>query len=248
MRNLPSLLQTIVDTDMLSRLYAVSGIVRGEKDFEIDYKIDVETLYFQWAWARIMRTNSLDIFSACADAGLNGRPSWIPDLRKTWGTDRALFCRIHNIPAAQQCEKLEDPIGNQSILIEMDGNNRRLIVKGIDVVDRIIKIGPVGDVTRNMDDPTNLRNGLLAAISDWEEMCISACKELYGESGPLSDDPASVTSSGAFGPFLKPERAIKFATALLRGYKKWNDEEHPASLAERFQVWRWNLPVRYPIV
>ena len=234
---------------MLSRLYAISGILSGGKDFEIDYKIDTETLYFQWAWARIARSNSLDILSACADAGENGRPSWIPDLRKTWGTDKALFCRIHDIPPAQQCEKLRTPINDDGSgrTINLDGLSRRLLVGRSLFVNRIVKVGAVGDVTRNLEDPTKLRDGLIFAIATWEDMC-SNDKKFSSKGTEMGNGLPLATYSGAFGPSLKPESAISFATALFRGYKKWNSEEHPASLMERFQVWRWNIPVRCKIL
>lgn len=80
-KNILTILQSTQETKYLDprdRLYTILGIVRDKEDFEIVYSIPVTQLYRKLAKKRIMRTNTLDILSACADSSRFGDlPSWV---------------------------------------------------------------------------------------------------------------------------------------------------------------------------
>lgn len=87
------------------RLYALAGISEDNQDFVIDYSTSVTDVYISWARRRIIRTESLDVFSACTDSGSEDHPSWVPNLQMPWGVDRALSCQAHNLNIARQDPK-----------------------------------------------------------------------------------------------------------------------------------------------
>jgi hypothetical protein len=68
-------------SDPRDKLYALLGILRDDGDIVVDYEKLWDVIYKTWALNRIKRTKSLDIFSAYADSGSHGLPSWVPDLR-----------------------------------------------------------------------------------------------------------------------------------------------------------------------
>ena len=59
-------------SDPRDKLYAVLGVVEDTQDIEIDYSKPVKLVYRDWAMKRILKTESLEALSACADSGRTG--------------------------------------------------------------------------------------------------------------------------------------------------------------------------------
>jgi len=150
-----------------------------------------------------------------------------------WGNDRPLFCRTHGLEEAKQQHRYNASWGISYSLKPFPLPiviGERLHVSG-SILQNIRTIGTIADVTQNLVDPTKLREGLLNSITSWETMCVKA----------FGADLAPTYSTAGLPVFSTG--ALRFADALLRGYVKWGDEQHPASLMERFHVWRYDLPV-----
>lgn len=91
----------------------------------------------------------------------------------------------------------------------------------------------MGDITKGLDDPTNIREPILDIIKEWERMCNRA-SEFYVA-------PKDFSGKRPLSGFSEAETA--FTDAILRGAVKWSDGKHPAPLNQRYQVWRWDLPI-----
>lgn len=129
-------------TDPRDRLFAILGIVEDSIDVEIDYSIPVEKVYRDWAWKRIRRTKTLDILTACADSRRSGDlPSWVPDLRKPFGQNKALWIDSQFGDNGCRPRKLE-LLQSEAISFSADG--RRVLVKGI-YSSSITSLSVVGD-------------------------------------------------------------------------------------------------------
>lgn len=217
------------------RLFALLGVTTDPRLIKVNYSAPPEIVYTLWATERLTYSINLDIFSACADSRAGGLPSWVPDLRKPWGSDRALFCATHNLSIAKQTPRYKASGDWFKGSTPIEGGT--LHIHGIWIYqdehrdgDEIKMLGVVGDIASKLVDPTKLREGLIESIRGWEEMCAS---NLSWNMEPVKIDE-SVRIEAA---------SIRFADCLLRGFRQWGDESHPASLAERFHAWRWNLPV-----
>lgn len=206
----------------------------GSRDFRINYLISVERVYIYWATERILRTKFLDVLSACGDSSQYGLLPWVPDLRLPWGTNQALFCQTHGLPEGNQNPSYRPDrylgFESQPDII----NSAVLRVEGCPL-GIIRALGPIGDVTQRLTNPTKLREGLLVPIIAWESMCTDTLGVSMAPAYSLSSDPS--------GQNVFSRLALSFANALFRGYKKWGSENHPATLMERFHIWCWNLPI-----
>ena len=181
------------------------GIVQDNLDITLDYRKPVETVYTEWAVNRIRRTQSLDILSACADSSSGGLPSWVPDLRREWGGDRALFCRTHGLSESMQNSKFHifrssSAIINASLQLSVLGSK----------VTKIMAISEVGDPTKGLTDPTKLKDALLGIIQAWERMCLTA--------GVMSNPDPIIGYTEFIGN--------TFSGALFRGYTNWSNENN----------------------
>lgn len=162
--------------DPRDRLFAILGVVEDSKDIEIDYASSVGHVYKQWATKRIIRTESLDVLSACADSGRTGElPSWVPDLRRPWGQDKILWEWAH-YSAPRLRWKIIGPgtqlipshiSTNASEAFSVDGS--RLSVHGTFMAE-VKSLSSVADVTAKIlvSDPTDLKSRLKEIIQGWE--------------------------------------------------------------------------------
>lgn len=147
-------------SDPRDRLYAIRGIVEDNQDIEIDYSIPVQHVYRNWAEKRIRRTQTLDILGACADSGRGGElPSWVPDLRRSFGQDKPLWIASQGLPKIFDCGKCDD------LCFSEDGLKVNISGK---FVGKIGKLTSVGDVVANLPDPTDLEARLRQILAEWE--------------------------------------------------------------------------------
>ena len=84
-------------TDARDRLFGLMGMVDEGEDIKPDYTQDYKVVYKSWVMRHIVRTQSLDVLSLCADETQHDFPSWVPDLTKPSGCDNALFYIMHAI-------------------------------------------------------------------------------------------------------------------------------------------------------
>lgn len=233
------------------RLYALSGITEDKEDFTVDHLTATGDIYASWARKRIPRTRTLDILSACADSSQGGLPSWVPDLRRPWRSDRALFCSTHNLQIARQNPQFLANSHFRSISPTQTGlsepalafvTDDALLVTTGRKLSTIAVIGIAGDITTGLTDPTKISERVLQIVSAWERMC-SEWGFYKVEPKGIQSDPevANPETEGPFSRFNPSE--MEFADVLLRGYVKWSDEVHLAPLVERYHLWRWKLPV-----
>jgi hypothetical protein len=73
------------------------GMADEGEDIKLDYTQDYKEVYRSWVVRHIMRTQSLDVLSLCADETQHNFPSWVPDLTQTSGCDNPLFHIMHAI-------------------------------------------------------------------------------------------------------------------------------------------------------
>ncbi|KAF4628422.1 hypothetical protein G7Y89_g9736 [Cudoniella acicularis] len=200
-------------SDPRDRLYAILGVTEDNEDVEIGYSIPVEQVYRTWAEKRIRRTNTLDIFSVCADSarGSGDLPSWVPDLRRPFGQDKTLWIFSHiskrkywnNLLNIAKARRLE-----HCISLGISDNRSTLSIDGYRI-DHITFLGRAGDAVTNLQYYTNLKPRLLEIITDWEQ---------------------------SFSPTPDDKNKPRFVEALLRDFEtsKWDD----IILREAYDAWR----------
>jgi len=161
--------------DLRDKLFAILGIVKDKEDIEIDYSIPVEQVYRNWAEKRIRRTQTLDILSACADSTRSGDlPSWVPDLRRSFGQDKPLWIFSHITGykhILKDVWKSEADRTCQDLYFSPDGS--ALTVKGHQV-GSIAHLSTIGDVVNNLQNPTDLNDRLQEILVDWERTANNA--------------------------------------------------------------------------
>jgi len=210
----------------------------SDEDIEIDYSKPFERVYADWAWKRIHRLQSLDVFSVCADsAGTSDGeqspvPSWTPDLRFHMGRDNSLFFQVHQLPNAIYNEKWS--AGSfEPLNARRSPDGLKLALRGVQV-DRIVKMSDVAylaEMAETQYNPLFLTSSLRAIISDWEDMIWTHF------------NPSSIYSANFLFSI--------FTSALLRDYKRWGNQQaifsifphRTATLSERYAVWRDIIPV-----
>lgn len=154
-------------SDPRDKLYAVLGVVEDTQDIEIDYSKLVEIVYRDWAIKRILRIKKLDILSACADSGrVPGLPSWVPDLRRPWAIDKALW-RITVEQRQQDLVRIspDDMPWTHKTVFREHGSQLALVGS---FIEEIVSLSSVGDAVSNLNDPADLTNRLLEIIIAWE--------------------------------------------------------------------------------
>ncbi|KAN0122803.1 Heterokaryon incompatibility protein (HET) domain containing protein [Hyaloscypha variabilis] len=158
-------------TDPRDRLYAIRGIVEDNHDIEIDYSIPVHQVYRNWAEKRIRRTNTVDIFSACADSSRGGDlPSWVPDLRRPFGQDKPLW--IASQTSRNGLEKWAGQHGGlfcSDLHFSDDGLKVSLLGRCAVNSFKIFNLTSVGDVVTGLPDPTDLEVRLKQIVEDWKK-------------------------------------------------------------------------------
>ena len=159
-------------SDPRDRLYAILGVVEDTADVDIDYSIPVHEVYRNWASRRIRRTNTLDVLNACADSSRSGDlPSWVPDLRRPWGQDRALWklSAGKDSPLGMLLQPLgRDPPDVENYMdFQFSEDGLRLQVAGHQLC-RITSLSSVGDAVTNLGNPIELTNRLKEIVTTWE--------------------------------------------------------------------------------
>ena len=219
-------------SDPRDRLYAIRGIVEDNKDIEIDYSTPVQHVYHNWAARRIKRTNSLDILSACADSSRGGDlPSWVPDLRRPFGQDKLLWIACHKPrDVTQKPETMaqnsgywrQGPIRKhvspqfQCRDLGFSESGSKLNVSG-KYAGRIVNMTNVGDVVKDLPDPTDPGPRLRQIILDWETV-------LY------------LPSNQSDNEYLAPKG---FKESLLRSFYPWSkDQPNHDVLSMPYDIWR----------
>jgi len=219
-------------SDPRDRLYAIRGIVEDNKDIEIDYSTPVQHVYHNWAARRIKRTNSLDILSACADSSRGGDlPSWVPDLRRPFGQDKLLWIACHKSrDVTQKPETMaqnsgywrQGPIRKhvspqfQCRDLGFSESGSKLNVSG-KYAGRIVNMTNVGDVVKDLPDPTDPGPRLRQIILDWETV-------LY------------LPSNQSDNEYLAPKG---FKESLLRSFYPWSkDQPNHDVLSMPYDIWR----------
>lgn len=230
--NLLTILREVQDaqcTDPRDKIFALKGLLLQDEaeDIEIDYSKSIKRVYADWAWKRIDRLQSLDIFSICADSagssipGLysanesEGIPSWTPDLRKALGRDNPLFKRSHS-------GQLPRGIYNRPFLVTRSDDGLKLSMVGARS-DKVAMLTSIGDPTQSLVNPISLSSSLLAIIEDWERLILRHFR-------PERMDKAAQLSK-------------TFTRTLLRGYHAWGKDRKGAWLRQRYEVWRGLLEV-----
>jgi Heterokaryon incompatibility protein (HET) len=89
--------QGVQYSDARDRLFGLMGMVDGGEDIKPDYTQDYKEVYRSWVVRHIVRTQSLDVLSLCADETQHNFPSWVPDLTQPSGCDNPLFYIMHAI-------------------------------------------------------------------------------------------------------------------------------------------------------
>lgn len=156
--------------DPRDRLFAILAVVNYERDVDIDYSIPVQEVYRNWAVKRIRRTNTLDVLSACADSGRAGDlPSWVPDLRRTWGQDKLLWIHTHVMKrdALGTSRYTEYPNNYKCQDLSFSNNSMRLTVRGKSC-RTITALSPLSDAINGLEDPTDLTERFLQIIRTWQ--------------------------------------------------------------------------------
>jgi hypothetical protein len=154
-------------SDPRDRLYAILGIA-SSADVDINYSISAQVVYQNWAEMRIRRTNSLDILSACADSSGSGDlPSWVPDLRNSFGQDKTLWMWEHLI-GPQLVSKSYSGVTTSCESLSFSHDRRKLSVQGI-FISPVALITRAGDCVANLRDPTDLKPRLLEIIAGWKD-------------------------------------------------------------------------------
>jgi len=154
-------------SDPRDKLYAIFGVVDDTEDVSIDYSSSVEAIYRDWAIKSIRRTKSLDIFSACNDSAKIGKlPSWVPDLRDTWGKDKHLFMWTYRFCAKHLNYAWRPSLKDMELLFSKD--LFQLHVDGFNI-GSIASLSQVGDAVTNIPDPTDLTERLKSIVTQWEK-------------------------------------------------------------------------------
>jgi hypothetical protein len=196
-------------TDPRDRLYAILGVVEDAEDVEIDYSIPVQTVYRNWAERRIRRTGTLDVLGACADSSRSGDlPSWVPDLRRPWGQDKALWVGSTQRDFRSMIKRRMQNSPNLPEASVSEGGPQ-LRVTGR-CLDTITSMGHVGDVVTGLRDPTDIKPRMLAIISNWE-----TCLQGQG--------------------FTRSQHLLIFREAVLRQYV---EPSHTGELVNDYEAFR----------
>jgi hypothetical protein len=222
-------------SDPRDRLYAILGIVDDTKDIDIDYTIPVQQVYRNWAEKRIKRTQTLDILSACADSSRGGDlPSWVPDLRRPFGKDKALWIESQTWRNEAETRLKEnrrsrsregkDPWEFHCRGLAFAEDGLKLSVSG-QYEGEIVNLTTVGDVVTDLLDPTDLDSRLRQIIGDWERTL-----EETGE--PRT--PGDIKSLTGFEETLLREFHITWSSYRIK-YDLWRPgESRLASYFDRF--------------
>jgi hypothetical protein len=198
-------------TDPRDRLYAIQGIVKDNHDIEIDYSIPVHQVYRNWAEKRIRRTNTVDIFSACADSSRGGDlPSWVPDLRRPFGQDKPLW-----IASQTSGQWANDSLFCRDLHFSDDGLKVSLPGRYPGKSFKISNLTSVGDVVTGLPDPTDLEVRLKQIVEDWKKT-LDRPRWVY--------DDESLTPRG-------------FEETLLRSFYPW-PAQHEDPLSMPYKFWR----------
>jgi len=150
-------------TDPRDRLFAILGVVEDTEDVDIDYSVPVQEVYRKWAERRMRRKGCLDVLGACADSSRSGDlPSWVPDLRRSWGQDKSLWVQT-------QSEAFKTGLEMRLSVNELifSNSDTSLAVLG-QRWDSAAFLSSVGDVATNFRDPTTLKYSLLGIVESWE--------------------------------------------------------------------------------
>jgi hypothetical protein len=220
-------------SDPRDRLYAIKGIVEDNEDIEIDYSTPVQHVYHNWAARRIKRTNSLDILTACADSSRGGDlPSWVPDLRRPFGQDKLLWIACHKLrrDGTEKSENMTQNSGHwrqglirKHVFFQFQCRDLGFSVSGSKLslsgrhAGTIFNMTNVGDVVKDLPDPTDLGSRLRQVIVDWEMV-------LY-----------SLSRQSAQNEYLAPRG---FKESLLRSFYPWSkDQPNDDVLSMPYDIW-----------
>lgn len=207
-------------SDPRDKLYAILGVVEDAKDVEIDYSKPVEAVYRDWAISRILRTNSLDILSACADSGKTAAlPSWVPDLRWPWAHDKELWRVTHKQDPFESFLRGKDLVRIGHYIVAMPWNRRDLFPENDfqlaltgSLIEEIVSLSSVGDAVTNLDNPSDLTTRLLDIINDWEN---------WFQQKVFSLDLPSNIKENAFRTSLLREESGASGSGLSEQYTRW---------------------------
>jgi hypothetical protein len=223
--------QGVHSSDPRDRLFGLMGIAEDAEDIEPDYSQEHKEMYRSWVSRHIIRSQSLDALSLCADSTQYGFPSWVPDLTRALGNDFILFDLAHsmrvrdNLPPHPQIYNASGSAGTKARFTEtLDPKLSARILRPTLCV-RGIHIETIATITPDMLDfplvdlgPENSAAFLKQRMQEIELVTISSLEvEVFREAAPLS------TLFDEFG------------TTLFRGY---NHPSHAATPASRYKCWR----------
>lgn len=164
----------------------------------------------------------MDILSACADAGSRpGYPSWVPNLQQAWGEDKQLWLGIYSVNGDRDLITNYPERDLWGSLIFFSTDMSRLTVNG-QILGCIESLSSIGDITRDLSDPTDLLASLQSVVEEWEKWALDSLAFLIGFQ-PISS--------------LKKWATNEFIFALLRqnlaesytAYQEWRDYAHPVN-------------------
>lgn len=222
--------QGVQYTDARDRLFGLMGMANEGEDIKPDYTQNFKEVYRSWAMRHIVRTQSLDVLSLCADETQHNFPSWLPDLTQPSGCDNPLFYIMHAIrgssnltPNAQlyhasgnantrtRFTETPDPSSTRSLIRVL---RPTLCVKAIHI-EKIIGTTPdLADTIYNMD--SQLLADLQQRMKEIEDRVFTV---QY-----LRPNPVSLSKIYE-----------EFGTTLFRGNSHPWDSISPA---ERYERWR----------
>ncbi|CZR67011.1 uncharacterized protein PAC_16910 [Phialocephala subalpina] len=179
-------------TDPRDRLFAILGIVDASEasDVEIDYSLPVQDVYCNWAQKRIQRVGGLDILNACANSALHGLPSWVPDLRRPFGQDKALWS--HTTGDARFYNHLA--LANiRSRYLKLSFVDSYQLSMNACIIGSIAALSTVGDIVTGLSDPTDIAGRLREVITTWKAWVADSINSHNLEQPPQFPTPTSWT-------------------------------------------------------